>query len=80
MTSPLTRPTELERNAARDIRIACQRAIAESDDRGITAAASLDLSPADVERLLRRDDWTLPGALRVADALGLDVRLDVQVR
>lgn len=80
MTSRLTRPTELERTAARHLRVACQRAIAESDDRRVAAAASLDLRPADVERLLRRDDWTLPGALRVADALGLDVRLDVQVR
>ncbi len=80
MTSALTEPTDIERATAHEVREACRRVIIDSPDRRLAAAAALYLRPADVERLLRRDDWTLPGALRVANALGLDVRLDVQVR
>lgn len=79
MNIALTEPTDLERATADQVRTACQKVLLEHPDRGREAAATLRLRPMDVDRLLRRDDWTLAGALRVAKALGLKIRLDVQV-
>ena len=79
MTSGLFEPTEEEQSATDALRERCQSILRQDPSQWEVIVAALDLRPEEVHRLLRRNDWTLPGALRIAYALGLEVRLHVQV-
>lgn len=79
MDNALLEPTEVERVVTAELRVHCQRLLRESSQRQESVSLALSLRPKDIDGLLRRDDWTLPAALRIAQALGVNVQLKLQV-
>lgn len=79
MTYALLEPSEDERVATSELREHCQRLLRDDSALRDSVAQDLELRQSDLDRLLRRDDWTMSAALRIAAALGIGVSMKLEV-
>jgi predicted transcriptional regulator len=73
-------PSESERNIAMSLRREIEKEVARRELDYDDVAELLGVMPVAVEALFSRQVWPLGVCVRVASALGLDVRIDVQAR
>lgn len=78
MTYALLEPSEDERAATTELRQHCQRLL-KAPARRDSVQRDLELRQSDLDRLLRREDWTMSAALRIAAALGIGVSVKLEV-
>jgi hypothetical protein len=69
MSSAIFQPTDIERRAIDELKRRCREVLSEHPEGREALIGELGLRERDVTRLMERDDWTLPAAIRIAQAL-----------
>lgn len=77
MTSTIFEPTEAEIRAINELQERIVTFLDQNPHGRQILSEALELPQRDVDRLLRRKDWTLSGALRIATILG--VKFDMRI-